>query len=354
LRGKALLVSTPVGSLGSGLGGGVELTLHNLARSLRQQDWQVGAIAPEGSCLDEIPLIPISGNAQLSAQNQGREVPIILQANAVIGNMWDYARQVQEEYDLIVNFAYDWLPLYLTPFFRRPVAHLISMASVTTAMDRIIQQTYQRFPSLVAFHTVAQAETFAIAPPYRCLGNGLDLSLYQFRPDSAPYLAWVGRIAPEKALEDAIVASQRAGMPLKIFGQIPDEAYWQSILASYPTASIDYRGFLPTERLQAELGNCRGLLMTPRWVEAFGNVAIEALACGVPVIAYRRGGPTEIIEEGKTGFLVEPDSIDGLVRGIQALERIDRLTCREVVERNYSIEAFGDRVIAWFTEILNA
>jgi UDP-glucose:tetrahydrobiopterin glucosyltransferase len=62
--------------------------------------------------------------------------------------------------------------------------------------------------------------------------------------------------------------------------------------------------------------------MTPRWVEAFGNVAIEALACGVPVIAYRRGGAAEIITDGKTGFLVEPDSIEGLVAAIDRLDEI--------------------------------
>ena len=91
--------------------------------------------------------------------------------------------------------------------------------------------------------------------------------------------------------------------------------------------------------------------MTPRWVEAFGNGAIEALACGVPVVAYRRGGPVEIIEDGKTGFLVEPDSIEGLVTGIKNLDRIDRSSCRAVVEQKYSLEALGNRVINWFEEI---
>lgn len=81
-----------------------------------------------------------------------------------------------------------------------------------------------------------------------------------------------------------------------------DEAYWQQICRDFPDAPIEYVGFLNTEELQQELGKCRALLMTPRWLEAFGNVAIEALACGVPVIAYARGGPAEIIKDGKTGF----------------------------------------------------
>jgi glycosyltransferase involved in cell wall biosynthesis len=120
---------------------------------------------------------------------------------------------------------------------------------------------------------------------------------------------------------------------------------------TYSFDLVDYLGFLPTESLQKELGDCFGLLMTPRWVEAFGNVAIEALACGVPVVAYRRGGPVEIIEDGKTGFLVEPDSIEGLVTGIKNLDRIDRSFCRKIVEQKYSLEALANRAINWFEEI---
>ena len=68
----------------------------------------------------------------------------------------------------------------------------------------------------------------------------------------------------------------------------------------------------------------RPLLMTPKWVEAFGNVAIEAMACGVPVIAYRRGGPAEIVVDGETGFLVEPDDVDGMVAAVGRIDEIDR------------------------------
>ncbi len=133
--------------------------------------------------------------------------------------------------------------------------------------------------------------------------------------------------------------------------QISDPLYWQNLQDAYSFDLVDYRGFLPTESLQKELGDCFVLLITPRWVEAFGNGAIEALACGVPVVAYRRGGPVEIIEDGKTGFLVEPDSIEGLVTSIKNLDWIDRYFCRAVVEQKYSLEALGNRVINWFEEI---
>ena len=275
--------------------------------------------------------------------------------DAVLANMWDYARQVQNDYDLIVNFAYDWLPFYLTPFFNRPIAHFVSMGSLSKAMDP------DRWPSGSSFRygwllysvtgtNVSFCRT--CGQSLHCLGSGVDLSLYQFSSQPQPWLVWLGRIAPEKGLADAVAAAQSTGIPLKIMGKMQDESYWQQICQNYPDAPVEYLGFLPTVELQQVVGQCRALLMTPRWVEAFGNVAIEALACGVPVIAYRLGGPAEIIQDGKTGFLVEPNSVAGLVKAIAHLDEIDRSICRQVAESQYSLAALGDRFEQWFQDIL--
>ena len=352
---KLLLISTPVGPLGSGTGGGVELTLLNLAKVLQQRGHQVTVVAPESSILESINVVEISGNLQIMAQSQDRNTPIILPPNSVLERMWDYARQVQNNYDLIVNFAYDWLPLYLTPFFQTKIVHWISMGSLTTAMDNIIKKTIEHFPKAVFFHTKTQAETFNITPEnLACLQSGINLEQYQFCAEPKNQLAWLGRIAPEKALEDAVLAAKITGIPLKIMGKMQDEAYWEKINQDYPDAPIEYLGFLSTNELQKHLRDCRALLMTPRWVEAFGNVAIEALACGVPVIAYRRGGPAEIVRDGETGWLVEPDSVEGLVNAIQQLDKIDRLCCRKQAETEYSLKAWGDRVEKWLLEIMQS
>ncbi|MEM9980681.1 MAG: glycosyltransferase, partial [Cyanobacteria bacterium P01_D01_bin.2] len=140
--------------------------------------------------------------------------------------------------------------------------------------------------------------------------------------------------------------------PLKILGKLENPEYWDTIQRTYPSAPFDYLGFVNTQQLQAIVRRCQGLLMTPRWVEAFGNVAIEALACGVPVVAYRRGGPAEIVSHGKTGWLVEPDSVGGLVEAIQKLERISRYQCRQQAESEYSLPALGQRFENWFEAII--
>ncbi len=328
------------------------MSLYNIAQEMLRRKHTLQIVAPHGSIFESMPLVQIPGDFQIIAQSQERSAPIIMPGNSVLVNMWDYARQVQADYDLIVNFAYDWLPFYLTPFFTRPIAHFVSMGSLYEAMDQVIEQVVAQFPGTIGFYTPSQAATFAINQQCPCLSSGIDLSLYQFCPDPAPCLAWLGRIAPEKGLEDAVAAAKIAKIPLKIMGKMQDRSYWQQICQDYPDAPIEYLGFLPTAQLQQELRQCRALLMTPRWVEAFGNVAIEALACGVPVISYRRGGPAEIVQDGKTGFLVEPDSIAGLVDAIARLNEIDRHTCRQQAEAEYSLLALGDRFEQWFRHIL--
>ncbi len=334
------------------MGGGVELTLQNMAQVLLQRGYQVHVVAPPGSKLAGVAVVEIDGVLQVPAQTQSRAAPIQMPENSVLAQMWDYARQVQTDYDLVVNFAYDWLPFYLTPFFRVPIAHMVSMGSLSDAMDQIIAQVAAQAPATIGVYTRTQAETFPFADQCYPLGSGLDLSLYQFCAKPKSWLGWLGRIAPEKALEDAVAAVQTTGTPLRILGQIQDKAYWQRIQHDYPQALIEYLGFLPTAEMQQVLRQCRALLVTSRWVEAFGNVLIEALACGVPVIAYRRGGPAEIVRDGKSGWLVEPDSVSGLVAAIERVDQIDRLACRQQAELEYSLSALGDRVEEWFWQIL--
>ena len=332
---------------------GVELTLLNLALEMRRRGHQIQIVAPAASKLADFSIVQIPGALQTTAQSQAAADPIQMPADPVLGHMWNYARQVQLDYDLIFNIAYDWLPFYLTPWLQRPIAHFISMGSLLTALDLEMAAVAANFPGSIGVCSHTQAATFQFADRCRILGGvGLDLDLYHYQPNPQDCLAFVGRISPEKGLEDAVAAAQATGYTLKVMGKIQDAAYWHQIQADYPTAKLEYLGFLDTAAMQAELGKCRALVMTPRWIEAFGNVAIEALACGVPVITYARGGPTEIVRDGQTGFLVEPDSVEGLVAAMQRLEEIDRVACRQQAAREYSLGAWGDRLEQWFEELV--
>jgi UDP-glucose:tetrahydrobiopterin glucosyltransferase len=126
-----------------------------------------------------------------------------------------------------------------------------------------------------------------------------------------------------------------------------DPAYAAAVEASVPAGTIDWRGFLPTSALQAQLGPCRVLLNTPKWNEAYGNVVVEAMACGVPVVAYRRGGPGELVQPGQNGVLVEPDDVAALAAAVHQAERIDRQSCRRWAEAHASRAVLAARIEAW-------
>jgi UDP-glucose:tetrahydrobiopterin glucosyltransferase len=354
---RILICSTPVGPLGSGMGGGVELTLHSLVVGLTARGHQVEVVAPAGSVHESARVHEIPGALQTGAQNDARTAPVTMPADSVLAEMWAWVRAHQHDHDVIVNMAYDWLPFYLTPFLDVPVAHLVSMASLTDAMDDVMIATSLLRPEALAVHSRAQALTFhVLAERLRIVGSGVPVERYvvHSQADEPRSLGFVGRISWEKGVDDVFSLAEATGMPVEVWGLMQDKDLWDAAAARHPSAPVRYQGFLPTDDLQAAIGRCAALVMTPKWVEAFGNVAIEAMACGVPVIAYRRGGPAEIVVDGETGFLVEPDSISALAAAVERIGEIDRQACRRRVEQEYSVAAFAGRVDAWLDDVVAA
>ena len=350
------MASTPVGPLGSGIGGGVELTLHNLVYGLGRRGDHVEVVAPAGSLHVGERVYQVDGALQVSSQTQGRDTGIEMPSGSVLAAMWNIVSDVQDQFDAVINLAYDWLPLYLTQHLRVPVLHLVSMGSLNDAIDAALTDVHRRRPGQLAAHSMAQANTFADPTMFRIVGNGIVTERYDVRAaaDADDALGFVGRISPEKGVEDIAELSQRTGRVVRVWGMMQDQAYWDRIVTEHPDARLDYRGFLPTDELQAEIGRCAALVMTPKWVEAFGNVAIEAMATGVPVITYDRGGPAEIVVDGVTGFVVAPDDVAALAVAVGRIDEIDRLQCRQRVDDEFSSLAMADRVAAWVDDVLDA
>lgn len=153
------------------------------------------------------------------------------------------------------------------------------------------------------------------------------------------YLAFLGRVSPEKGLEDAIEIGRRSGMLLKIAAKVDqaDRAYYEGrIKHLLNNDGIEFIGEIGHEQKNEFLGNASALLFPIRWPEPFGLVMIEALACGTPVIAYRHGSVPEVIEDGVTGFIV--GDVKGAVNAVSRLSEIDRLSCRKEFELLFSDE----------------
>jgi UDP-glucose:tetrahydrobiopterin glucosyltransferase len=350
---RLLVVSTPVGTLGSGRGGGVEHTAGMIISGLLGRGHRLTVLAAEGSMLPPACAAALlwseRGVDQPSWQHRPRHTAMEIQADALLPRLWQRALERQGEFDVILNLAYDWLPFWLTRFATTPLCHLVSMGSVAQVMDDAIEAVAAWRPGRLAFHTAAQAADFRLPDPPRLVGNGFDLGLYH--PVSAaavePALGWAGRISPEKGLEDAARVAARLGQPLRVWGLKENGAYAEAVERSVPPGTIDWRGFLSTDRFQAELARCRVFLNTPKWNEAFGNVVVEAMACGVPVAAYARGGPGELVVEGANGALAPADDLDALAAAVERAGELDRQACRALAERHHSPEAFTARIEAW-------
>jgi len=169
--------------------------------------------------------------------------------------------------------------------------------------------------------------------------HGLPAERYRFQPDRGDYLAFLGRISPEKRVDRAIDIATRAGLPLRIAAKVDraDREYFENVIEPLlDVPGVEYLGEIGDEEKSDFLGNARALLFPIDWPEPFGLVMIEAMACGTPVIAYRNGSVPEVVEHGATGFIVERRE-----DAISAVDRVDSLSrsrCRETFERRFTAQ----------------
>lgn len=169
--------------------------------------------------------------------------------------------------------------------------------------------------------------------------HGLPRDLYDFKQKPGKYLAYLGRVSPDKGTDQAVKLATRVGMPLRIAARVDpfDRDYFQNVLRpllSHPL--VEYVGEITDAEKNDFLGNAYALVCPYVWPEAFGLVVIEALACGTPVLAYNRGSFPEIIQSGVTGFLCE--NLDEMITAVEQVSGLDRRQCRFAFEQRFTVE----------------
>lgn len=175
--------------------------------------------------------------------------------------------------------------------------------------------------------------------------NGVDTSTYKFypKPGDPPYLAFLGRVSPEKGTHLAIEVAKRTGWTLKMAGKIDvvDVEYYETLVKPHIDGEqIQFLGEANHTQKNILMGNAVATLFPITWREPFGLVMIESMASGTPVIAMKMGSTPEVIAHGKTGFLCE--SVDEFVTALEQVQSIDRYACRQHVEDRFSVRRMVD------------
>jgi glycosyltransferase involved in cell wall biosynthesis len=235
----------------------------------------------------------------------------------------------------VIHFHCDYLHF---PLLRRqPCRSLTTLHGPLHAAD--VAPLFATFPEM-ALVSISDDQRAPVpwANWHATVHHGLPRDLHTYRDQPGAYLAFLGRISPEKGLDRAIEIAKWANMPLKIAGNIApeDRAYYHETVAPLLEASrgfAEFVGEVGGADKDALLGNALALLFPIAWSEPFGLVMIEALACGTPVLAFRRGSVPEVIEDGVTGFIV--DSVDEAVRAVRRIGGLSRSACRRAFEARF-------------------
>jgi glycosyltransferase involved in cell wall biosynthesis len=233
------------------------------------------------------------------------------------------------EFDLI-HSHYDFMALTYTRLVRTPVLTTIHGFSSPRIMP-----VYQKYRGGY-FVSISDSDR---APGLNYLAtvyNGIDLALYPLRESGGDELIFLGRIHPDKGVHLAIEVARLSGLPLLIAGIIQDEAYFREQVKPHLDNQIRYVGPVDVEGKNELFGRARALLHLNTIPERFGLVLAEANAAGVPVIAMDLGSCREVIEDGRTGFLVA--SVAEAVRALERIPEIDSAACRQRVQEYFSIE----------------
>ncbi|HUN80734.1 MAG TPA: glycosyltransferase family 4 protein [Phycisphaerae bacterium] len=183
--------------------------------------------------------------------------------------------------------------------------------------------------------------------------HGLPTDLFRFQEEPENYLAFLGRLSPEKRVDRAIEIAGRAGMKLRIAAKIDaaDRSYFESEVAPLMRLPhVEYLGEINEKEKGPLLGGAQALLFPIDWPEPFGLVMIESMACGTPVIAFRGGSVDEVMDEGVTGFIVE--SVDEAVKAVERIPEISRRRCRDVFESRFSAERMARDYLAVYENMV--
>jgi glycosyltransferase involved in cell wall biosynthesis len=250
------------------------------------------------------------------------------------------------DFDVIHNH-YDFLPLTYSGLVATPVVTTIHGFS-----SERIKPVYRRYADRVAYVSISDADRDPGLPYVATVYHGIDLSEFALREQAGQTLVYFGRIHPDKGVAEAIAVAKAARLPLVIAGIVHDRDYYEREIAPHVDGDrVRYVGSIgPAERSEL-LGSALALLHLVEFAEPFGLSMIEAMACGTPVIARRRGSVPEVVDEGVTGFVV--DDVAGAIAAVGRVGGLDRRAVRARVAERFSRDRMVDDYLRVYERVLS-
>jgi len=258
-----------------------------------------------------------------------------------ISELFDHAG----EFDIIHN-NFDFLPLTYAGFTTTPVVTTIHGFSSPGILP-----VYKKYNKKVFYVSISDADRSPDLDYIKTIHHGIDIRQFDYQPVPDNVLLFFGRIHEDKGARQAIEIARICNKKLIIAGIIQDQAYHDQYVAPHiDNEEVVYVGSVgPVERNRL-LGSACALLHPIQFDEPFGLSVIESMACGTPVITFDRGSMPELIENGKNGFLVH--NVDEAVETVARVKEIDRATCRQHVERHFTVDRMVEQYIKVYKMIL--
>ncbi|HEY6084820.1 MAG TPA: glycosyltransferase family 4 protein [Nitrospira sp.] len=271
-----------------------------------------------------------------------RDAPLVLNLEHAFGAS-------SKQYDVIHSHL-DFLSF---PMSRRSQAPVVTTMHGRLDLPELVPvfQEYAEMP--VVSISDAQRTPLPGANWQATVYHGIPKNLYSLHDRPGSYLAFLGRIASEKCPDHAIEIAKRVGLPLRIAAKVDpaDQDYFkQKIERLLDHPLIEYVGEINDVEKNDFLGDAAALICPYDWPEPFGLVLIEAMACGTPVLAYRRGSIPEVIDHGVTGFVC--NNLDEMAQAVAGIPLIDRSRCREVFERRFTVERMVQDYLALYERLI--
>jgi glycosyltransferase involved in cell wall biosynthesis len=274
--------------------------------------------------------------------------PTIRDWSAPLALLLERVRQRADEFD-VLHFHLDYWPASL--FARHNIPY------VTTLHGRLdlpeLKPVYAALPNMnVVSISESQRRPLQEANYVGTVLHGLPADLLTPQGGEQTYLAFLGRICPEKRPDRAIRIARAAGMPLKMAAKIDkvDAEYFETVIKPMiAEGGVELVGEINEAQKPAFLSGAKALLMPIDWPEPFGLVMIEAMACGTPVIAYNHGSVPEIIDEGVTGFVVEDEM--SAIAATRRLSSLSRATVRATFEKRFTSRRMADDYLSIYRNI---